>query len=288
MCGAKSAAVFAPVTLKRRFVSSTRLPKRASGSMRLRLDAGRLQQSAQLAVAAAAGQAVAVCRARWTNDADDRDVGRRDAGDAGGRTERSRALPREFFARLERERRDARRNRNARGSRCARSCAAFSIADLLAADVAGALDFDRDPFADRRSRAADRSARATSSNDVSRTAQHVGDRRAGRRCARRRSHPAPARVRSARRCRARERVARALRMPPTLVVDRARSSRPIGVRRTSALSWRSITRCSAREVSMRYGSSTPRVDEIVDQHADVGIARGETQRLFARARRARR
>ena len=35
------------------------------------------------------------------------------------------------------------------------------------------------------------------------------------------------------------------------------TARPAGVSRVSALSWRSSTRCSAREVIMRYGSSTP-------------------------------
>ena len=44
---------------------------------------------------------------------------------------------------------------------------------------------------------------------------------------------------------------------PALVVDEPTSRRPRGVRRRSALSMRSSSRCSARDVNIRYGSRQP-------------------------------
>ena len=67
---------------------------------------------------------------------------------------------------------------------------------------------------------------------------------------------------------ARQRLApkRAARSRPTQP-----SAMPRAVSRRSALSARSVRRYSAREVNMRYGSVDTLRDQVVDQHADIGL-----------------
>ena len=70
---------------------------------------------------------------------------------------------------------------------------------------------------------------------------------------------------------------------PSLVVHQP-DSRPRAVSRRSALSMRSSSRCSARDVNIRYGSRQPRVVEIVDQDADVRLVAPERRTARPRDR----
>ena len=70
---------------------------------------------------------------------------------------------------------------------------------------------------------------------------------------------------------------------PTLLVLEQTQPLSTGSSRRSALSWRSRSRYSDREVNSRYGSSTPRLHQVVDQHADESLVSTEDDRLASRA-----
>ncbi len=218
-------------------------PHRAAGSRDagLRLDHARTGRA---------------CRQAVDVDADEGDVRRRDARDprrgaracAAGRARASRAL--RATARGSTRSRDRQAERRLRRGRRGRSPAA---------------DAARSRPSSARSRRARRSPGPCPAGKRSRTsrdrdvgaAQRVGKRRSRKKVvlpttiAPSRSVSACRRPRSSASRRSTNRSHAASSTRP--------SSRPTGVSRRSALSWRSITRCSARDVSMRYGSSTPRV-----------------------------
>ena len=281
MCGAKSAALFAPVRLnggwlRARARRTARAVRRGATRRRRLRAAPRVRRSRVTSMRFRARGERRVRRSRRR---------RRDAGNAPGRPERARALLREFFARLARERGDAPRSRSRPESSTRSVLAAFSMRQFLPAHVAFALELDRDAFADRRIE-----RRVEAAGDVveptSRTAQRVGERRARRRMRSSPMGPAPTRVRSARSMPSRSASRRASNAAHARVVDQPGVAAERRQARVGVVVAQQDAMLGARG-EHAIGFVDAFGDEIVDHHADVRLAAREPQRLGA-ARRARR